>query len=159
MASRSRLLHLPFRDPDGGDGDSDSAAAHVLLRVSPASSLPLDVELLATQGTEAFVATCKLVVRSFVRFAGNLQRPRPRFLTFLRPIAVSPAAGPVNPPCIWPACRGQLDLTRPSPSPSLSPQPCPPGTETFVSSHLALCFGLPWYYGVVANFGNLFILP
>lgn len=57
MASRSRLLHLPFKDPDGKNN------AHVLLHVSSASpptsddSSSLDLELLATQGTEAFVTT------------------------------------------------------------------------------------------------------
>lgn len=62
MASRSRLLHLPFKDPDGNSNDG-----HVLLRVSPtpddsshsSASSSLDLELLATQGTDAFVATCK----------------------------------------------------------------------------------------------------
>lgn len=59
MASPARLLHLPFKDPDGTDG-------HVLVRVTPtsddpssSSSSPLNLELLATQGTEAFVLLCK----------------------------------------------------------------------------------------------------
>lgn len=60
MASPRRIVHLPFKDPDGNND------GHVLVRVSPkkpsstsSSPSPLDLELLATQGREAFVTKCQ----------------------------------------------------------------------------------------------------
>lgn len=111
MASPSRLLHLPFKDPNGID-------AHVLVRVSPTSddssspSSRLDLDLLATQGSEAFVATRKLLAY-FVCPAPLcfdvdefLQRHLPSSDVSNVTCSWPCRSGPVN--TTWPACRGHF---------------------------------------------------
>lgn len=134
MASRSRLLHLPFKDPDGNNDD-----AHVLLRVSPVSDDPshpsasssLDLELLATQGTDAFVATCKSslllsLAPSFVYFSLHLK-------THLQPaLSIRPGLH-VFGPLAAATLPGPFRLGHENGPPF--PQPYYPGTETWLSSH------------------------